>query len=272
MFNYFRVLALCNAWEAVLSHGLKISNSVLKNVTDLVSGSQSETPLFWNFAVKYLSQHEKERFAKLKHVWTDCGKGRSFIRSTLNEHSLERYILTWLSDNSLENDYEKWSFLRDDEATNLLPNIAAGLNAILFAISTDIPELNVIPRNINNGKAEPIIATSPPIQASKKVHAARRQIITFDETANSTGNLSGSTSSSVDENLLKRRVKVKPEPNIKSANNIVSDVQMDEKLKVSDVMNEFDELQFSDQALGNTYSFLIVHTYNILIYYEQRIT
>lgn len=60
-------------------------------------------------------------------VLTDQGKVRALIRAALNERALERYILIWLSDaNGLAVRYETWAFLRDNEATNLLPSIAAG--------------------------------------------------------------------------------------------------------------------------------------------------
>jgi sorting nexin-29 len=52
---------------------------------------------------------------------------RALVRAALNERALERYILIWLSDaSSLEIKFEPWAFMRDNEATNLLPSIAAG--------------------------------------------------------------------------------------------------------------------------------------------------
>lgn len=52
---------------------------------------------------------------------------RALIRAALNERSLERYILSWLGDaNGLNNYYESWALIRDNEASNLMPSIAAG--------------------------------------------------------------------------------------------------------------------------------------------------
>lgn len=67
----------------------------------------------------------------MNHNWsavtTDLGKTRSLIRAALNERCLERYILTWLTDKKgLEARFESWSLLRDSEASNLLPSLAAG--------------------------------------------------------------------------------------------------------------------------------------------------
>lgn len=60
-------------------------------------------------------------------VYTDQGKVRALIRAALNERALERYILTWLSDtDGLLLRYESYALVRDNEAANLLPSIAAG--------------------------------------------------------------------------------------------------------------------------------------------------
>lgn len=124
--SIYRILKLCNAWEQALSHGLKVNSSILKNMTDIMSGQSMEPPTFWDFAYQHLTAHEKERFSTLRHVWTDRGKSRALIRAALNERAMERYILIWLNDLNIDNRYEKWSFMRDVEAINLLPSIAAG--------------------------------------------------------------------------------------------------------------------------------------------------
>lgn len=60
-------------------------------------------------------------------VYTDHGKVRALIRAALNERAMERYILIWLSDaNGLSSYFESWALIRDTEASNLLPSIAAG--------------------------------------------------------------------------------------------------------------------------------------------------
>ena len=48
--------------------------------------------VFWNYVKEHLTKHEYQRFAKLKLVNTDCGRGRAWLRASLNEHSLERYM------------------------------------------------------------------------------------------------------------------------------------------------------------------------------------
>lgn len=52
---------------------------------------------------------------------------RALIRAALNERAFERYILTWLADvNGLNTYFESWALIRDNEASHLLPSIAAG--------------------------------------------------------------------------------------------------------------------------------------------------
>lgn len=146
-----RIQRLCTNWESALSHGLK-TVSVFKNI---VSGNlTTEVPnvSFWDFASNHLTAHEKERFSTLRYgqhqvnhfsscfsfkcygtfslpiiVYTNHGKVRALIRAALNERALERYILTWLGDsNGLNTYFESWALIRDTEASNLLPSIAAG--------------------------------------------------------------------------------------------------------------------------------------------------
>lgn len=84
-------------------------------------------PAFWPFIKKHLTHHDKERYDALKHIWTDTGRGKAWIRSTLNERSLERYFHIILGNKKLlQTYYEPWALLSDDENNNLLPNMAAG--------------------------------------------------------------------------------------------------------------------------------------------------
>lgn len=46
----------------------------------------------WHYVKEHLNKHEAERFMLLKNIDTDAGRGRSWLRASLNEHSLERYI------------------------------------------------------------------------------------------------------------------------------------------------------------------------------------
>lgn len=211
-----RIANLCLVWEATFLHGLinrttttvtSASLSVLKNVTDMMTNgigssasaaaaaatAASESISFWPFVYDaLLTGHEKERFSTLRHVWTDCGKGRALIRAALNERSLERYVLMWLSEpQRLADNYWPSALVRDDEATNLLPSIAAGLSSILFAITIDSPNLNVAPLADRAQRTEPmIVAPLPRVRASVgggggggsgATRRHHKQIISFDD-------------------------------------------------------------------------------------------
>ena len=47
---------------------------------------------YWHYVQEHLNSHELERYRVLKHVDTDAGRGRAWLRSALNEHSLEKYM------------------------------------------------------------------------------------------------------------------------------------------------------------------------------------
>uniref|UniRef100_A0A2M4AHE3 Putative sorting nexin-29 n=1 Tax=Anopheles triannulatus TaxID=58253 RepID=A0A2M4AHE3_9DIPT len=193
-----RIRLLCEAWEGLLTYGLKqgsVASGILQNVVGelvaLSSGSgaaATDGPVFWDFAYRHLTNHERERFSTLRHVWSACGKGRALLRAILNERALERYVLMWLSDDQLLAEYyEPWALLRNAEVQHLLPNVAAGLGTILFAIAFDVPELNVAHTGGDGGagggvggseeRREPIIATRRPAGPVRKINAIERVIM-----------------------------------------------------------------------------------------------
>ncbi|KAH9519768.1 Sorting nexin-29 [Bulinus truncatus] len=212
-----RISCLCATWEAALQHGMKKSNKAffafkqmteragLGKVTDLFSDiKRIETePVFWHYAKEHLTKHELQRFSKLKLVNTDSGRGRAWLRASLNEHSLERYMHMLIeSDEMLAQHYEEWAFLRDVERSSMLPNMAAGLGSILFAITVDRPELNKgysLPNAIHINSSidstensspkekepEPIISEPvSPASAKKKEKKKKKKVpnvVSFDE-------------------------------------------------------------------------------------------
>lgn len=116
-------------------------------------------------------------------MWTDRGKTKALIRNALNERCLERYLLTWLSAHNLHEFYDSFSLLRDEKAAAILPKLATDLSAILFAISIDVPELNVASVKSSTAKSEPIIAVPNSSRAVKSSTGAhRRNIDEFEET------------------------------------------------------------------------------------------
>ncbi|KAK3608215.1 hypothetical protein CHS0354_039234 [Potamilus streckersoni] len=209
-----RVSCLCAAWEAVLQHGLK-SNSkaltALRQVTELpglnkVTGiftdlKNIETePVCWTYVKEHLTKHEAERFYNLKNISTDSGRGRAWLRASLNEHSLERYMHMIIErEDLLGQHYENWSFLMDQEKSSMLPMMARGLDSILFAVTVDKIDLNTVkqhvPYVINAGSASsgpgkqedelrPVIAGEGSLASGKKKDKKKKKkaaIVSFGD-------------------------------------------------------------------------------------------
>lgn len=90
-----------------------------------------------------------------------------------------RYLHSLLSNpDLLRIYYEDYAILRDQEKSNMLPNMAAGVGSILFAVNIDKPDLNSgIPPRVDKlkSKAEPIIE-APIIASSGRVSNATYNI------------------------------------------------------------------------------------------------
>uniref|UniRef100_A0A2R9BJ32 Sorting nexin 29 n=1 Tax=Pan paniscus TaxID=9597 RepID=A0A2R9BJ32_PANPA len=142
-----RVTCLCAQFEAVLQHGLKRSRGLaltaaaIKQAAGFASKTETE-PVFWYYVKEVLNKHELQRFYSLRHIASDVGRGRAWLRCALNEHSLERYLTISFSLSICSTFYEDWSFVMDEERSSMLPTMAAGLNSILFAINIDNKDLN----------------------------------------------------------------------------------------------------------------------------------
>lgn len=51
----------------------------------------------WPIAKLTLSEEEIQRFLHLEHVTSDIGRGRAWLRSAINERTLENYLHTILA-------------------------------------------------------------------------------------------------------------------------------------------------------------------------------
>ncbi|XP_059482637.1 sorting nexin-29 [Neocloeon triangulifer] len=196
------VAVLCTALEAVLLHGLKMrpgngQASTLRHMTELVSSSLSlsrvlpqDNPAPWRFIRETLTRHESERFLLLKRVCTDWGRGRAWLRASLNERSLERGLNFLRAAPNLSYHYHTWAFLRDEERASTLTTMAAGLGSVLFAINVDNNMLNDgdperISRSALFGQLEPEIKLSASEDEQRPQHLRRRKapptIVSFDD-------------------------------------------------------------------------------------------
>lgn len=87
----------------------------------------NEKLTFWHCVSNILSQHERDRYNSLSKVRTNVGKGRAWLRSALNERSLERYLSSLIcNEELLAQYYDVSAFLRDQEKSYILPTAAAG--------------------------------------------------------------------------------------------------------------------------------------------------
>lgn len=111
-------------------------------------------------------------------LWTDRGKTKALIRNALNENCLERYLLTWINAENINEFYENYAILRDEKAA-ILPKLATDVSKILFAIKIDIPELNVSSSKTTIPKDEPII--EPTASTSSKVIKSNCKVRSIDE-------------------------------------------------------------------------------------------
>ncbi|XP_022190156.2 sorting nexin-29 isoform X2 [Nilaparvata lugens] len=199
------VRVLLASLERVFAHGLCAprtgsSNSAIRQVTEKVLGtsvgssgsfSGESTASFWPIVREHLTAHERDRYTHLRHVWTDGGRARAWLRSAINEHSLERTVLALLASELIAEHYEPWAFLRDQERNSILPTTAAGLGSILFAISIDKPELNHcsssnLASNSSMPHAEPVIPPPVNVPGAKRSDGRRKKkispnIISFDD-------------------------------------------------------------------------------------------
>ncbi|XP_052779729.1 sorting nexin-29-like [Mya arenaria] len=223
-----RVSCLCSAWESVLLHGLRGETktlAALKQVTEItglnkVAGIFTEKPAdkdisFWGYVKEVLTKHEAERFMALKNIKTDSGRGRAWLRASLNEHSLERYMHMLIENPAIIGQYyEGWSYLQDQEKSSMLPMMARGLDSILFAVTVDNVDLNAVHQittpMVQAGGAvstplkpqaelRPVIAGESPPDQEKEVVVKKKEkkkkkkvahIVSFDEDASGSGTFS----------------------------------------------------------------------------------
>ncbi|KAK2577049.1 hypothetical protein KPH14_005865 [Odynerus spinipes] len=199
------VARLCCTLEAIFSHGLHVNcmekvNSALKHVSALVSGSNARScntvdVAFWPCIKDQLTWHEQERFSVLRKVCTDFGRGRAWLRAILNERSLERNLHIVINPEKLSSFYEDWAFLLDQEKCAALPNVAAGLSAILFAIRVDNEELDNNSKvkdaeKLNGEQSELIISMMPGTLNLKQGKVQKKvptHIISFDNDSEEQG-------------------------------------------------------------------------------------
>lgn len=201
-----RVCFLCQKLEAIFMHGLKKKtstsilsnnqlnilannikqNSIFKNTGNLLSQFFDESKIqqagmlgqeltaslhaeqsFWPFIKHFMNRFDIERYERLNNIKTDIGRQRSWLRSCLNEHCLERFTIAALANKTLINQYyEDSCFLLDKSCRESLPILISGLESILFAINIDNDSLNIASKI---GKSQTVSASSENDQSTNHV-------------------------------------------------------------------------------------------------------
>ncbi|XP_076645257.1 sorting nexin-29 isoform X3 [Halictus rubicundus] len=225
------VKQLCQIFESIFSHGLRVNyieklNSALRHVSDIVSGANLKSGntsdvAFWPCIKEQLTWHEQERFSILQKVHTD---------------------------------YD-WAFLLDQERSAVLPNVAAGLGSILFAIRVDNEELD----NNSRGKeadsqkvslSEPIISTTIPVGPISNQSKQRKKvptIISFDNETDEQETMEVNVSVSAPPTCLNSPVvtstKDTPSSSLSVSETQTNNVSNDENVEVSKEGSEWEKCE-----------------------------
>lgn len=106
-----------------------LKRQVSKIVIGLSDADKTQNRLvpFWCFIKGILNEHEIQRFNLLTNVKNDYGRGKAWLRASINERCLEKYMHLCINNEKLINQfYEKWAFMSNSEKSSILPNTAAG--------------------------------------------------------------------------------------------------------------------------------------------------
>ncbi|XP_046854976.1 sorting nexin-29-like [Xenia sp. Carnegie-2017] len=169
-----RISCLCEQWNIVLQFGIK-STKKINSLRQVLMRSEGQS-VFWLFIKEHLSSSEIKTYNSLPNVMTDVGRAQAWLRSSLNEQSLEKYLHSFIGHKQLLFQYyEQDALLLDDERSSMLPMMAAGLSSILFAIDIDKAEFNSItvqiPGNISQAVSRPTSIWAVPSPMYHDVHA-----------------------------------------------------------------------------------------------------
>ena len=122
---------LCSQLESILCHGLR---SARKRGAEVA---------FWPAVSTILPLEEAHRINMLEHITTDSGRGRAWLRASLNEQCLQKHLRALATaQEALATHYTPGAFLADEERTDMLANLCVGLESTFFALEIDSPEIN----------------------------------------------------------------------------------------------------------------------------------
>lgn len=103
-------------------------SKIVNGLSDSDKHQNSPVVAFWCFIKEILKESELERFYSLTSINNEYGRGKAWLRASINERCLEKYMILCISNNELINKfYEDWAFMKNYEKNAILPNIAAGV-------------------------------------------------------------------------------------------------------------------------------------------------
>eukprot|EP00045_Choanoeca_perplexa_P009414 m.90942 g.90942 ORF g.90942 m.90942 type:complete len:738 (+) comp14886_c0_seq1:65-2278(+) len=130
-----RVSTLITQLEACFLQGLKAQRKPKAELT------------FWPLVRDLLDAGEVVHFNVLRNITTDSGRGRAWLRTALNEQTLQAFfkrLTTHLE--VVRNYYDSHSVLLDEDRTSVLAMLFQGLESTHFALEVDNSDLNAVHR------------------------------------------------------------------------------------------------------------------------------
>ncbi|XP_076357921.1 pleckstrin homology domain-containing family M member 2-like isoform X2 [Tachypleus tridentatus] len=98
---------------------------------------------YWSFVQEFCHQDTREYLKTLELVTTSLGRGRAWLFHALNESTLEGYIRSFLQNPKIVRKYYMQpALLRDEQRTQLLITIVAGLEFVPFQLQLDMLSLD----------------------------------------------------------------------------------------------------------------------------------
>jgi len=135
-----KILLSLRLYTPFLYRGFRSSllkRRVTKIVTGLSDGDKGQNRLipFWCFVKEILNEPEIQRFDLLSNIRNDYGRGKAWLRASINERCLEKYMHLCINNENLINRfYEKWAFMSNSEKNSILPITAAGWYNVLYIL------------------------------------------------------------------------------------------------------------------------------------------
>nr|XP_042904377.1 pleckstrin homology domain-containing family M member 1 isoform X2 [Parasteatoda tepidariorum] len=150
----------CNVLEAILIHGLKDKLSNKMSSVFSSSPDRMPEPQFWSVVSRYSHSNVISEIKTFSNITTDIGRGRAWLRASLNDGLILSYMSTMTTDvSSLQKFYITTAFLRDKEQSDIMKQLLEGISVFSFELSCNDSALNVwnsLPLTLSNLWTPPV--------------------------------------------------------------------------------------------------------------------